>query len=311
MKIVIAGGTGFIGRALISRLLEDNHRIIILTRNPGRFENPNPRLIDVIQWDGKTAISWVDKIAGADTVINLAGEPIGVRRWNDSSKQLILNSRVESTRAIIKAISAFNDRPRIFLNASAASYYGDIPRGDTDESQKRGGGFLAETCERWENQAKSAESTGVRVVILRFGIVLDRDGGALAKMMLPFKIFAGGPPGSGKQWVSWIHREDAVRAIMTIINNDAIRGPVNITSPEPVTMRDFCSTLAKTLGRHSWAAVPDFVLKTMLGEMSEMLLTGQRAIPRKLQDSGFKFKYPELKQALGVIFNGINEVTPG
>lgn len=311
MKIVISGGTGFIGKALISHLIEDNHQIVVLTRNSSRFDNPNPRLVEAVQWDGKTVNSWSDKIAGAETIINLAGEPIGIKRWNDLTKQLILNSRVESTKAIVKALSATNHYPRVFLNASASSYYGDMARDDADESQKRGSGFLSETCERWENQAKLAESSGARVVLLRFGIVLDKDGGALAKMMLPFKIFAGGPPGSGKQWVSWVHREDAVRAIMSIVNNDNIRGPVNVTSPEPVSMRDFCSTLAKTLGRHSWAAVPDFVLKTMLGEMSEMLLTGQRAIPRKLQDYGFKFKYPELKQALGVIFNGINEIAPG
>lgn len=311
MKIVISGGTGFISKALISHLIEDIHQIVVLTRNSGRFDNPNPRLVEAVQWDGKTVNSWSDKIAEADTIINLAGEPIGIKRWNDLAKQLILNSRVESTKAIVKALSASGNHPRIFLNASASSYYGDMARDDADESQKRGNGFLSETCERWENQAKLAESYGARVVMLRFGIVLDKNGGALAKMMLPFKIFAGGPPGSGKQWVSWIHREDAVRAIVSIIDNDDIRGPVNVTSPEPVSMRDFCSTLAKTLGRHSWGNVPDFVLKTMLGEMSEMLLTGQRAIPRKLQGYGFKFKYPELKQALGVIFNGINEIAPG
>lgn len=311
MKIVISGSTGFIGKALIRRLNEDNHQVVVLTRNADRYDNPDHRLIEAVQWDGKTANSWSNKIAGADAVINLAGEPIGIKRWNDSAKQLILNSRIESTKAIVKSLSACDNRPRIFLNASAAGYYGDIPRDDADESQKRGDGFLAETCERWENQAKLGESSGTRVAMLRFGIVLGKDGGALSKMMLPFKIFAGSPPGSGKQWVSWIHREDAIRAIMAIINDDNIRGPINITSPEPVTMRDFCSTLAKTLGRHSWGAVPDFVLKTMLGEMSDMLLTGQRAIPRKLQDHGFKFKYPELKQALGVIFNGINEIAPG
>jgi uncharacterized protein (TIGR01777 family) len=311
LKIVISGGTGFVGKALISHLIEDKHQIVVLTRNSDRFDNPNPRLVEAVRWDGKTVNSWSEKIAEADTIINLAGEPIGIKRWNDLAKQLILNSRVESTKAIVKALSASNKPPRVFLNASASSYYGDMARDDADESQGRGNGFLSETCERWENQAKLAESSGVRVVMLRFGIVLDKNGGALAKMMLPFKIFAGGPPGSGKQWVSWIHREDAVRAIVSIIYNDDIRGPVNVTSPEPVSMRDFCSTLAKTLGRHSWAAVPDFVLKTMLGEMSEMLLTGQRAIPRKLQGHGFKFKYPELKQALGVIFNGINEIAPG
>lgn len=311
MKIVISGGTGFIGKALVSRLIEDKHQIVVLTRDSSKFENPNSQLVEAAQWDGKTVNSWCDKIAGADTIINLAGEPIGIKRWNDSAKQHILNSRVESTKAIVKAISTSDNRPRTFLSASASSYYGDMSRDNADESQKRGNGFLSETCERWENQARLAESYGIRVAMLRFGIVLDKNGGALAKMMLPFKIFAGGPPGSGKQWVSWIHREDAVRAVVMIIENDNIRGPVNITSPEPATMRDFCSTLAKTMGGHSWAAVPDFVLKTMLGEMSDMLLTGQRAIPRKLQEYGFKFKYPELKQALGVIFNGINEIARG
>lgn len=308
LKIVISGGTGFIGKALIQHLVKENNQIVVLTRTPGKYDNPNPGLVEPVFWDGKTIGSWSHKIAGADAVINLAGEPIGIKRWNDSAKQLILNSRIDSAKAIVKAISTNGNSPRVFLSASAASYYGNISGDDVDESRKRGDGFLAETCERWESQARLAESTGARVALLRFGIVLDKNGGALAKMMLPFKIFAGGPPGSGKQWVSWIHREDAVRAIATIIANDNIRGPVNITSPEPVTMREFCSVLAKMLGRPSWAAVPDFVLKTMLGEMSEILLTGQRAISRKLREHGFKFKYPDLKQALGVIFNGINEI---
>jgi uncharacterized protein len=309
LKIAISGGTGFIGKALITQLLEENHEIILLTRNPESIEETHKQGIVVTKWDGKGANSWGASLEGTDAIINLAGEPITIKRWNDSTKQQILNSRLDSTRAIVRAIAVLNKKPIVLLNASASGYYGDIPRGDADESQKCGKSFLAETCERWENQAKIAESLGLRVATLRFGIVLEKDGGALAKMMLPFKIFAGGPPGSGKQWVSWIHREDTIRAIIFALENQSISGPINVASPEPVSMRDFCSTLAKALGRHSWAPVPDFVIKTMLGEMSEMLLTGQRAIPRKLSESGFKFKYPELKQALGMIFHGINEVS--
>jgi uncharacterized protein len=310
LKIAISGGTGFIGKALIEQLAENNHQIVLLTRNPENVDDTLKNKISIIHWDGKSANSWVNSIEGADAIINLAGEPITIKRWNDATKHLILNSRLDSTKAIVRALATISKKPQVLLNASAAGYYGDIPRGDADESQKRGNSFLAETCERWENQARLAESSGVRVAMLRYGIVLEKDGGALAKMMLPFKIFAGGPPGSGKQWVSWIHREDAIRAIVFALENPNISGPINVASPEPVSMRDFCSTLAKALGRHSWAPVPDFVLKTMLGEMSEMLLTGQRAIPKKLQESGFKFKYPDLRQALGMIFNGINEVSP-
>lgn len=308
MKIAVCGGTGFIGRTLVNKLIDDKHRVVLLTRNPEAIFNHAKEQLSIVKWDGKTTNSWTEAINGTDAVVNLAGEPITIKRWSDTTKQLIQNSRLDSTKAIVRAIANSQIKPRVFLNASAVGFYGDISSGDADESRKKGAGFLAETCERWENQAKAAELSGVRVAVLRFGIVLEKGGGALAKMMLPFKIFAGGPPGSGMQWVSWIHREDVMRTILFTLENANISGPINVTSPEPVSMRDFCSTLAKALGRRSWAPVPDFVLKTMLGEMSEMLLTGQRAIPRKLQDAGFIFKFPKLEQALSVIFKEHNEV---
>jgi hypothetical protein len=308
LKIAVCGGTGFIGRTLVNKLIDDKHRVVLLTRNPEAIFNHAKEQLSIVKWDGKTTNSWTEAINGTDAVVNLAGEPITIKRWSDTTKQLIQNSRLDSTKAIVRAIANSQIKPRVFLNASAVGFYGDISSGDADESRKKGAGFLAETCERWENQAKAAELSGVRVAVLRFGIVLEKGGGALAKMMLPFKIFAGGPPGSGMQWVSWIHREDVMRTILFTLENANISGPINVTSPEPVSMRDFCSTLAKALGRRSWAPVPDFVLKTMLGEMSEMLLTGQRAIPRKLQDAGFIFKFPKLEQALSVIFKEHNEV---
>ena len=302
MKILLTGGTGFIGIPLMQRLLGEGHQVVLLSRNPENFGVAANGSLMIERWDGKSSGFWAEQMNSIDGVINLAGEPIGLKRWNNTIKAAIRNSRIEATQVIVEAISQSTVRPKVLINASAVGFYGDVPLSDVDETIGRGRGFLAETCELWEHRALAAKKQGVRVTLLRTGIALEKDGGVLARMMVPFKAFAGGPPGTGRQWISWIHRDDVIEAILFILKNDGLEGPINITAPEPATMRDFCQILARTIGRPSWAPVPEIVLKAMLGEMSEMLLTGQRALPRKLLEAGFIFKYPNLEGAFKAIF---------
>ena len=301
MKIVVSGGTGFIGSALLKRLLEAGHTLVLPTRNPAKARSFDESRVILVQWDGRNLGAWAKEAAGADTVVNLAGEPVVGKRWTDEQKSRILGSRVNATQAIVAAIAQAKRRPSVLVNASAVGYYGHVASGDVTESHPRGRGFLAETCEQWEKAAREAEKLGVRVVSLRIGIVLEKDGGALSKMIPPFQFFAGGPLGSGRQWVPWIHRDDLIGIILFALENKNLSGPVNATAPEPVTMRKFCSSLGKAMHRPSWAPVPAFVLRILLGESSEVLLTGQRAVPQKLKTVGYTFRYPELDAALDAV----------
>lgn len=235
---------------------------------------------------------------GAEGVIHLAGEPIAGKRWTAEQKQKIRSSRIDTTRALVAAIAAAKQKPRFLINSSAIGYYG--ARGDEALNEQAGPGsdFLARLCVDWEGEAIKAEEHGLRVIRLRTGIVLGRGGGALAKMLLPFKLFIGGPLGSAKQWMSWIHLEDEIGLIQFLIENPQARGVVNATAPNPVTMKEFCQTLGRALHRPSWAPVPAFALRLMLGEMAEMLLTGQRVLPEKALSLGYRFRYPDLREAL-------------
>jgi uncharacterized protein (TIGR01777 family) len=230
--------------------------------------------------------------------VNLSGEPIAGRRWSAAQKVNLANSRIYSTRAIVDAISRAQFKPKTLVNASAIGIYGPRDASPIDESAQAGQGFLAAVCAQWEKEALKAEKSGARVVLLRTGIVLDPSGGALAKMLPPFCLGLGGPLGSGEQMMSWVHIDDEVAAIRACLENTALKGPVNLTAPHPVTMKEFARALGRALHRPAAAPVPAFVLKIALGEMSEMLLTGQNVVPRKLQDAGFSFRYPDLDGAL-------------
>lgn len=296
MKLVVTGGTGFIGSALCARLLEKGHTLTLLTRSsPGDAGTATKRWL---HWTPGAPGEWEKVIDGADGVINLAGEPIAARRWTAHQKERIVTSRIETTGGLVGAIAKAQQKPKFLLNSSAVGYYG--PRGDEpiNEDAQVGAGFLAATTRDWEEEAKQAEPLGVRVICLRTGIVLGREGGALAKMIPPFKFYVGGPPGAGTQWVSWIHMEDEVGLILQLIESSQANGPVNATAPNPVTMKEFCQTLGKVMGRPSWVPVPAFVLRLTLGEMAEMLLTGQRVIPAAAQKLGYQFRYPNLFEAL-------------
>ncbi|MFT5207844.1 MAG: hypothetical protein ACI9CF_001604 [Candidatus Omnitrophota bacterium] len=295
MNILVAGGTGFIGEYLVSQLKNRGHQVVLLSR---RDKISTDSSVRCQRWDGKSLDAWADYIETSDAVINLAGTPIADKRWSSKRKADILNSRVDSTKIIIEAIKKATKKPKVLINASAVGYYGNVPDGDVVETSPRGNGFLSDTCALWEKEATVAEQMGVRTVLLRMGIVLAHGGGALSKMLLAFQLFAGGSLGSGRQWFPWIHRDDVVGAILFSLENVKIKGPVNVTAPNPVTMHDFCSELGRRLHRPSWLPVPGVALHLVLGEMSSMLLEGQRAIPKKLLDQKYCFEFVNLNNAL-------------
>jgi hypothetical protein len=304
MRIVIAGATGLIGKMLTKDLLESKHSVVVLTRSLHRATTFSHPLLQIVHWDGRTAESWHRHIDGADAVVNLAGESLGTGRWTKSRKKVLISSRVDPTVAIVNAIKAATRKPKVLMNASAVGYYGAVDQGDVAEDSPAGNDFVSRICLAWEQSALEAEAAGVRVVFSRSGIVLDPGGGALQKMLTPFRFFVGGPLGSGNQWLPWIHREDEVRAIRLLLETESLSGPVNLTAPESATMQEFGVTLGRVLRRPSTMRVPAFILKAILGEMADIVLTGQRAVPRKLLQGGFKFKFPVLKEALEELLVG-------
>jgi uncharacterized protein len=296
MKIVLTGATGMIGSLLTGRLSNSHHSLVLLSRRP----SPEISVAEKqwLVWQPGTSGGWERAIDGADVVINLAGEPIAGKRWSPKQKEILRSSRVDGTKALVSAIAKAQVKPKLMISASAVGYYG--PHGDEtlNEDSKPGDDFLARLCVDWEAQAQKADSLGVRVCLLRTGIVLAKGEGALKKMVPPFKMFLGGPLGSGRQWLPWIHIDDEVGLIQFLIENERVRGGFNGTAPNPVTMAEFSKTLGDVLNRPSWARVPPSILALMVGEMAEMLLHGQRAIPEAAIKLGFKFKYPNLKLAL-------------
>jgi uncharacterized protein (TIGR01777 family) len=291
MKIAIAGASGLIGAALIPELEADGHQIVRLVRS-------SPRA-DEIEWHPNQDSIDPAKLEGFDVIINLAGENVGEGRWTEEKKRKIHDSRVNGTHLLSEAISKLPNKPRAFLCASATGIYGD--RGDEvlDEQSESGGGFLAGVCREWEMATEPAQSAGVRVVNFRFGPVLARGGGMLDKMLTPFKMGVGGKIGSGKQFISWVALDDAVAAIKLALNDESIRGPLNVVTPKPVTNEQFTRALGEVLSRPTLMAVPAFAARLAFGEMAdEMLLVSQRVVPKKLQAAGFIFQFPELGAAL-------------
>ncbi len=297
MKIVVAGGTGFIGAALIRNLQSRGHAVVLLTRASAKALDRSETVVWQPDAEPRPRPALVAAVNGADAVVNLAGEPIAGKRWTRAQKARLRSSRIDTTRTVVQAIADAQQKPRLLLNASAVGYYG--PRGDEEisEAEPPGMDFLSRLCREWEAEALRAEAHGVAVVRLRTGIVLGKGGGALAKMIPPFKLFIGGPLGSGRQWMPWIHLEDEVGLIEHLLAPGA-GGAVNATAPEPVRMKEFCAALGKALGRPSWAPVPAFVLRLAFGEMADVLLTGQRAVPSEAERRGYRFRYPTLPEAL-------------
>lgn len=301
MKIAITGGTGFVGRALTSELINDGHEVYILSRNIANKKND--KQITYVQWlnDGDQPETTLE---GIDSIINLAGESINSGRWTEARKRTILASRISATKEVLRIIESLKKKPQSLINASAVGYYGISRTGTfTEDSLKMGDDFLAKTVQEWEKEAQKAEKFGCRTVYCRFGIILDKNDGALPRIALPYKLFAGGTVGSGEQWLSWIHLKDVVNGIKFVLENETMKGAVNFTAPNPVTMKEFGKTLAEVLQRPHWIPAPGFALKAALGEMSILVLEGQRVLPTKLSTTDYRFLYPNLKEALVDIYS--------
>ncbi|MBT2688823.1 TIGR01777 family oxidoreductase [Bacillus sp. ISL-47] len=301
MRIAITGGTGFVGSALVKKLLQNGHDLLILTRNA--VNKQNSKNLQYVQWLNKDD-SPEDELEGIDVFINLAGESINSGRWTEERKKRIFNSRITATKEVLRIISRLAEKPYTLINASAVGYYGTSEKETfTEASKKPGSDFLAETVSRWEMEASKAEEWDVRTIFCRFGIILDKNDGALPRMALPYKLFSGGTVGSGSQWVSWIHLKDVVSGILFCIENEQLQGAVNFTSPNPVTMKEFGKILGEVLHRPHWLPAPDFALKIVLGEMSTLVLEGQKVLPEKLTASGYEFLFKSLKPTLADIYS--------
>jgi uncharacterized protein (TIGR01777 family) len=309
MRVFVTGGTGLVGSLLVKRLRERGDDVTLLSRRAEAAQQfPDCK---IVVGDPTQPGPWMDAIAECDAVVHLAGEGIFNRRWSQAFKDLIYSSRIKSTDNIVAALGkaatssplssggeASGVKGKVLINASAIGIYG--PHGDEELSEDSlpGNDFLAKVCTDWEKAAQAATVHGARVVLLRTGIVLDKNGGALKQMLTPFKMFAGGPVGSGKQWMSWIHNEDEVGLILFALDHSEISGPLNATAPNPVTNRDFATALGKALGRPSFFPTPGFVLSVMLGESAQIVTSGQRVLPKKALAAGYAFKFTDVEAAL-------------
>lgn len=301
-RIVVTGATGPIGRRLCAALRERGHELVIFSRSPERARERLPGAADYVAWSAAEDGPWAEAIDGADAVIHLAGEPISEgligKRWTAAQKRAIHDSRVIGTRGIVRAIAAARRRPQVLVNASGAGYYGHRDATPLDESAPAGDDFVAQVCVDWEREAQAAEAHGVRVARVRTGPVLDPSAGMLAQLLLPFRLFVGGPLQPGDQYYSWIHPADEIGLILLALEDERVAGPINATAPEPVTSREFAATLGRVLGSPSWLPTPEFALRAVLGEMADIVTTGQRVLPKLALELGYRFRFPHLDQAL-------------
>jgi uncharacterized protein len=295
VNVLIAGATGFIGTALVPALRQHGHHVVRLVRTADNSA-------DAVTWDPTGGTVQREAIEAADVVINLAGENVSSGRWNAPRRNRILRSRIDSTRVLVDALRTASVRPRVLLNASAIGYYGDRGADVLTETSSRGSGFLADVCAAWESEAMAAARVDVRVVSLRFGVVLDRDGGALAKLLPFFQAGLGGRLGSGEQWMSWITRDDAVGVIVHALGDPRCTGPVNVVAPQPVTNAVFTTVLGRVMHRPTFLPVPKGALLTLFGQMAEeTVLASARAIPEVLRETGYRFRHPMLENALQAV----------
>jgi hypothetical protein len=258
----------------------------------------------VAYWDGSSSEGWEHLIDGAHAVVNLAGEGIANNRWSYLQKRRLRDSRIQSTNGVVAAIHAATQRPRVLLQASAVGYYGDTGDEEVDEQHASGSDFLADLSQEWEQASAAVDESSTRRVLLRLGPALSAGGGMLPRVVMPFRFFAGGALGSGQQWVPWIHIDDVVRALEFLMNHESISGPVNLSAPQPVRFTEFAQAVGKTLKRPALMRVPAWALRLAMGEMADVVLHGQRALPRKLSAAGYEFKYPEVESALQAILRG-------
>jgi uncharacterized protein (TIGR01777 family) len=298
-RVIISGATGFIGRSLTSSLAQAGYEVVVLTRNPGKATGLFGERIRTAGWDGRTSSGWLELASGALAIINLAGENIGAGRWTPKKKGAIVRSRRDAGHAVVDAIRQARAKPKVLIQASAVGYYGSRAGEELDESSPSGGGFLAGLAQEWEGSTAEAENLGVRRVVVRSGLVLDAEGGVLPRFLRQFRFFAGGPLGSGRQWLSWIHRQDEVAAIRFLLEREDLARVFNLAAPQPLTMKEFARTLGREMHRPALFRIPAVVLRLFLGEMAEeTILVGQRVVPRALLRAGFEFRYPRLEGAL-------------
>jgi len=301
-RIVVAGASGFIGRALLHDLAGHGYDVAVLTRSahPGLL----PAGALAAQWDGRTTARWARLVDGAFAVVNLAGDNLAKGRWTQAKKQRILDSRTESGAALVEAVRRAAVKPRVFVQASAVGFYGNPGDREVDEASPAGTGFLAGVVGQWEGSTRDVEPLGVRRVIIRSGLVLGKSGGIWPSLVRPFRFFAGGPLGSGRQWFSWITLEDEVRAIRFLIESEGLAGPFDLTGPRPLRQREFCRVIGKALRRPFWAPVPALALRLLFGEKAgETLLVSQRVLPRRLAAAGFEFRQPDAASAVASLVN--------
>ncbi|MBK7501129.1 MAG: TIGR01777 family protein [Ignavibacteriales bacterium] len=302
-RIVVTGATGLIGRKLVRALIQRGDNVIVFSRDAEKAKSFFPKAMESVEWNYQHPEQWKYKIERTDAVVHLAGVNLFVKRWNDEFKRVVLESRELSTKNLVEAIKSCTNKPEVFVSASGIGYYGDCGETMLNENSAKGNDFLADVCEVWENESVNVEESGVRSVQIRTGIVLTAEDGALKQMLLPFKLFIGGHLGNGKQWASWLHIDDIVEIYLHAIDNSSLTGSLNASSPNPMRMKEFAQTLARVLHRPSLFPVPKFILRLVVGEASEVVLASQRIDVKKLVESGYKFKFEILEDALRDLLN--------
>lgn len=302
-RIVVTGATGLIGRKLVRALIQRGDNVIVFSRDAEKAKSYFPKAMESVEWNYQHPEQWKYKIENSDAVVHLAGVNLFAKRWNDEFKRVVLESRELSTKNLVEAIKSCTNKPEVFVSASGIGYYGDCGERVLNENSPKGNDFLADVCEVWENESVNVEESGVRSVQIRTGLVLSTEDGALKQMLPPFKFFIGGYLGNGKQWTSWLHIDDIVEIYLHAIDNSSLTGSLNASSPNPMRMKEFAQTLARVLYRPSLFPVPKFILKLVIGEASEVVLASQRIDVKKLIESGYKFKFEILEDALRDLLN--------
>jgi uncharacterized protein len=297
MRVTVTGATGLIGSALVRELRARGDEVAVLSRNPGRARERLGSDVEAFAWDPRATAAPAEALASRDGVVHLAGENLA-QRWNEDVKRRMWESRERGTRLLVEGIRAADPRPRTLVSISAIGYYGDAGDRLLDEDTPPATDFLAQVCVAWEREAEAAAELGLRVTLVRNAVVLDKHGGALSKMLPPFRLGVGGPVAGGRQYLSWIHLDDVVAILLRALDDDALAGAVNAAAPEAVTNADFSKALGRALHRPAFAPVPGFAIKLLYGDMAQLVTKSQRVVPRRLQDLGFEYRHPDLDEAL-------------